>query len=214
MILHRAETQHFHPTLVVLKLRHACNFLLTRPTQTFNILSNSICFSNTGTSALLISDNQSLFHSSQTMPRKRRLADNAEQNVRRGTRNRIVKQRPDFVDPFSLRKKRRISLDDGAFSPLSSLSDASVQVRDDVIDNQNHQYRPNLPPEYLPLKKRVSMRVPVSTEEADSVENSTTIAVKDLCEASPHVVRVRPPRLYIRLRLREATAEKISFEER
>lgn len=148
------------------------------------------------------------------MPRKRRLADNAEQNVRRGTRNRIVKQRPDFVDPFSLRKKRRISLDDGAFSPLSSLSDASVQVRDDVIDNQNHQCRPNLPPEHLPLKKRVSMRVPVSTEEEDSLENSAAIAVKDLGEASPHVVRVRPPRLYIRLRLREATAEKISFEER
>lgn len=49
-----------------------------------------------------------------------------EQNtaLRRGTRNRIAKRRPDFVDPFSLRKKRKLKNEgDELLSALSPCSE-------------------------------------------------------------------------------------------
>lgn len=61
------------------------------------------------------------------MPRSKKITvspDTAkEQSVRRGSRQRIAKTRPDFVDPFSLRKKRTDRIESTLLSPVSPLSE-------------------------------------------------------------------------------------------
>lgn len=58
-----------------------------------------------------------------------------EQNaaLRRGTRNRIAKRRPDFVDPFSLRKKRKLKNEaDELVSALSPCSEEGSLKQDSL----------------------------------------------------------------------------------
>ncbi|CAN8066984.1 unnamed protein product [Agarophyton chilense] len=63
----------------------------------------------------------------------------AEKNaaLRRGTRTRIAKRRPDFVDPFSLRKKRKTKTDgDELFSALSPCSEeGNLKVKPQTISD-------------------------------------------------------------------------------
>ncbi|KAI0567346.1 hypothetical protein FGB62_3g430 [Gracilaria domingensis] len=64
---------------------------------------------------------------------EQRSASIAEKNaaLRRGTRNRIAKRRPGFVDPFSLRKKRKTKVEgDELLSALSPCSEeGNLKVR-------------------------------------------------------------------------------------
>lgn len=59
------------------------------------------------------------------MPRKKRTSSEMEQTIepRRSTRQRIAKHRPDFIDPFSLRKKSMPKQSSRLLSPLSYISE-------------------------------------------------------------------------------------------
>lgn len=101
------------------------------------------------------------------MPRRKRTSQpddvNNDQEVRRGTRQRIAKQKPDFVDPFSLRKKRMTASGFGTdeevnpFSPVSR--DSSPHVDDKKLFNCPKQGKRKRPDKDLPVKKRQCMRV-------------------------------------------------------
>lgn len=130
---------------------------------------------------------------------------NAEQKLRRGARNRTLKQRPDFIDPFSLRKKRKMTLEDAVLSPLSSVSDeSSSRLQDDSFNNQIEPIVPRVPLEYGPIKKRPCMRMTWSS--AVEATPKPPVACSNHIEtptqdATP--VQVNRP-IYLRLQLRDS----------
>lgn len=101
------------------------------------------------------------------MPRRKRTTQpddaNNDQEVRRGKRQRIAKQRPDFVDPFSLRKKRMAASDSGTdeeaspFSPVSG--DSSPQVEEKKLFECDKRGKRRGTDKDLPVRKRQCMRV-------------------------------------------------------
>lgn len=147
------------------------------------------------------------------MPRKRKLPENAEQQVRRGTRNRTKKQRPGFIDPFSLRKKRKMTLEDAVLSPLSSLSDvSSVQVQDDNFGNQFLQSNSSEALPQLPVKKRPHMRIKHRSPNEVTPTQGVSPSIRKHLSRSPVGESMRP-RLFLRLRLRRIV-EKSVVEKR
>lgn len=140
------------------------------------------------------------------MPRKRRLSEknmNAEQMPRRGTRNRTVKQRPDFIDPFSLRKRRKMTLEDTILSPISSVSDASSsRIQDDGFSKQIEQIMPRVPLVYGPIKKRTYMRVTWSSAVEATPKASVACSNPERPTRDATPVQVNRP-IYVRLHLRD-----------
>lgn len=97
------------------------------------------------------------------MPRPKKatqLSRSEEKEPRRGKRQRIAKQRPDFIDPFSLRKKRMATLEPQVLSPFSIVSgESSPHPDDEKLYEEITQSQLDPRSDYLPPRKRICLRV-------------------------------------------------------
>lgn len=138
------------------------------------------------------------------MPRPKKtiqLSRGEEKDPRRGRRQRIAKQRPDFIDPFSLRKKRITSLESQVLSPFSIVSgESSTRPDDEKLYDEITQSQLDPRSDYLPPRKRMCLRVtwpkhilPCSDSEPKPQVKTTTVSQSDELRHLRTPIRVKIP---------------------